>query len=70
MPRDVTTRWNSTFDMLDFAINYRAAIDKVTADRKTDLRKFELNDAEWELAKQLRDTLKARSSLFLHELTG
>jgi hypothetical protein len=21
MPRDVITRWNSTFDMLDFAVN-------------------------------------------------
>ncbi|KIL60458.1 hypothetical protein M378DRAFT_45632, partial [Amanita muscaria Koide BX008] len=24
MPCDVATRWNSTFDMLDFAIQYRA----------------------------------------------
>ena len=52
--------------MLDFAINYRTAVNKVTANRKMDLQKFELNDAEWELAKQLRDTLKARSPLFLH----
>jgi hypothetical protein len=29
-------------------------------DRKLDLRKFELNDREWEIAKQLRDTLKVR----------
>jgi hypothetical protein len=62
MPRDVSTRWNSTFDMLDFAIKYRSAIDKITADRNTDLRKFELNDAEWEIARQLRDTLKVRFS--------
>lgn len=27
MPRDVATRWNSTFDMLDFALRYREAID-------------------------------------------
>ena len=33
MPRDVSTRWNSTYDMLDFAITYRAALDKLTGDR-------------------------------------
>src|ERR1700678_1649466 len=26
MPRDVATRWNSTFDMLDFAISVAAAV--------------------------------------------
>jgi hypothetical protein len=58
MPRDVTTRWNSTFDMLDFAIKYRSAVDKITADRNADLRRFELNNNDWEIAKQLRDVLK------------
>ena len=32
LPRDVT-RWNSTFDMLSFALEYRAAIDAITADK-------------------------------------
>ena len=63
MPRDVSTRWNSTFDMLDFALKYRAAIDKITADRKTDLRMFELNDGEWEIVRQLCNTLKVRPFL-------
>ena len=59
MPRDVSTRWNSTFDMLDFAVKYRAAIDSLTSNRELNLRKCELEDGEWEVAGNLRDTLKA-----------
>ena len=57
IPRDVATRWNSTFDMLNFAIDYRLAIDEMTAIR--DLRKYELENEDWETAVHLRDTLKA-----------
>ncbi|KAG2345884.1 hypothetical protein BDR05DRAFT_848196, partial [Suillus weaverae] len=30
MPRDVATRWNSTFNMLDYALGHREAVDAVT----------------------------------------
>ncbi|KIL63967.1 hypothetical protein M378DRAFT_50919, partial [Amanita muscaria Koide BX008] len=30
LPRDVSTRWNSTFDMLNVALEYRAGIDSIT----------------------------------------
>ncbi|KAG1812698.1 hypothetical protein EV424DRAFT_1326917 [Suillus variegatus] len=59
MPRDVSTRWNSTFDMLDYAIEHREAVDIVTQRRDLGLRKFELNDEEWAIAEQLRGVLKA-----------
>jgi hypothetical protein len=58
MPRDVSTRWNSTFDMLDFALEYRLVIDTMTATRDFDLRKYELVSAEWDIAGELRDVLQ------------
>ncbi|KAF8226257.1 hypothetical protein L208DRAFT_1014983, partial [Tricholoma matsutake] len=30
IPRDVTTHWNSTYDMLNFALEYQKAIDILT----------------------------------------
>lgn len=58
MPRDVSTRWNSTFDMLDFAIDYRLALDTITSEREMKLRQFELSEEDWETAVHLRDVLK------------
>ena len=58
MARDVSTRWNSTFDMLEFAVRYRVAIDAMTAVREFDLRKYELVSAEWNIATELRGILK------------
>jgi hypothetical protein len=46
--------------MLNFAVKYRAAIDSLTSNRELNLRKCELEDDEWEVAGNLRDTLKAR----------
>jgi hypothetical protein len=60
MPRDVSTRWNSTFLMLDFALGHRTAIDQMAADKSNDLRKYELTGDDWRLATQLRDALKVR----------
>jgi hypothetical protein len=61
MPRDVATRWNSTFDMLDYALEHRKAVDTVMQRRDLHLRKYELADHEWEIVEQLRDVLKVRA---------
>ncbi|TFY58886.1 hypothetical protein EVJ58_g6134 [Rhodofomes roseus] len=59
LPRDVCTRWNSTFRMLEVAVEYRAAIEKMTEAQANGLRKWELDKREWTLATQLRDVLQA-----------
>ena len=44
--------------MLSFALDFRPAIDSMTAKRELDLRKYELSPAEWGIAKELGDVLK------------
>ena len=50
LPCDVVTCWNSTFDMLNFAVQYWAVIDAMTADKSLKLCKFELETEEWTIA--------------------
>ena len=64
MPRDIRTRWNATYDMLDFAYQYKQAINKITDIREMKLREYEIEVHEWEVVRQLRDLLKV-SPLFL-----
>ena len=58
MPQDVRTRWNLTYDMLDFAYEYKDALNKITALREMKLRDYEIEPEDWEVVKQLRDLLK------------
>lgn len=60
LPRDVKTRWNSTYDMLDVAVRYRQAVDMLTGDKSNGLRSFELSPEEWDIASQLRKVLRVR----------
>ncbi|KAG1763760.1 hypothetical protein EDD22DRAFT_776686 [Suillus occidentalis] len=53
MLHNVSTRWNSTYDMLDFAVEYRQALDNFTGDHKFGLHDFKLSEQEWTIAKQL-----------------
>jgi hypothetical protein len=65
LPRDVRTRWNSTHEMLDFAVEHKQAINFLMQDPENGLRDLELSSKEWEIARQLRDILKA-SHMFSH----
>ena len=60
MPCNVSTRWNSTLDMLVYALAHRKAVKHITQDLALGLRKFELNDKEWDLLQQLHNILKVR----------
>ena len=62
MPCDVSTRWNSTFDMLNFTLDYRVPIDEIISNHDLNLRKYKLQDEEWVVAKNLCDTLKVCNS--------
>ena len=57
MPRDVMTRWNSTFDLLEYALKHWKAIDLVTQQCELGLRKFEMTDHEWMVVEQLHSIL-------------
>jgi hypothetical protein len=49
--------------MLRFAIEYRKAIDTITAERGMKLRNYELGAEEWKVAEQLCDVLKVCNSI-------
>ena len=58
MPRDVVTRWNSTFDLLEYALKHRKAVKLLTQRHELGLRKFKLADDEWVIIGQLHSVLK------------
>lgn len=60
IPRDVRTRWNSTFEMLDSCLKHKKALTQLCSDKSNGLRSFEVSEREWEIAKQLRNMLKVR----------
>jgi len=53
IPRDVCTRWNSTFDMIKFCIDYKSAIQDYTAGFDGNMSVLDLHEDEWIVAEQL-----------------
>jgi hypothetical protein len=56
--------------MVEFASEYRAALDIMTADREMNLRKFELSKKEWGIATDLCEVLQVclHYYFFINEL--
>ena len=48
--------------MLEFACDYREALDSITGNQKMKLRQYELSEEDWEIATKLRDVLKVRNT--------
>lgn len=63
IPRDVSTHWNSAFDMLDVAVRYNQVIENIMDKRKLALGKYAIDEHEWELLKQLHKVLKVHDWL-------
>ena len=62
MPRDVPMQWNSTFDMLEFALVYQKVIRLITRDPDLPgLEACELTAQEWRIVEQLSEVLLVRS---------
>jgi hypothetical protein len=53
MPCDVYTRWNATYDMLDFAYQYKWVINKITDICEMKLHEYKIEAHEWEVVWQL-----------------
>ncbi|KAJ7189127.1 hypothetical protein C8R46DRAFT_879129, partial [Mycena filopes] len=68
IPRDVATRWNSTYDLLAFAVKYEAAIDAITGDKlHRALRESDLELEEWRIIRDLVKIFKDATTLFSRE---
>jgi len=65
MPQDVSTRWNSAFDMVDFGILYDQVIESVMDKRRLGLADFAIDKHEGKLLQQLRDMLKVRIDAYI-----
>ncbi|KAE9403682.1 hypothetical protein BT96DRAFT_1079562, partial [Gymnopus androsaceus JB14] len=58
IPRDVRTRWNSTFDMINMAVQYGTPLNSFINDSNNGLTAFALSTTEWIILENLRDVLQ------------
>ncbi len=65
IPRDIRTRWNVTYDMLDFTYQYKKAINKITNIQEMKLHAYKIKLHKWEIVKQLCDFLKVNNITFV-----
>jgi hypothetical protein len=69
MPRDVSTHWNSTFNMLAFAVKYKDAICTITSHIDCNLLDCQLTKEEWGHADELAKVLEVCSRFFIYYIS-
>ncbi|KAL1684537.1 hypothetical protein GGG16DRAFT_68114 [Schizophyllum commune] len=71
IPRDVSTRWNSTYDTLQYVLEHKKAIKAYLAneDLAPELEPLGLTTQEWRCAEQLRRPLKQLTLYFSRDET-
>ena len=73
MPCDVRTRWNATYNMLNFTYEYKDTINQITDRCDMKLRDYKIEPQEWDIIKpqewdiikQLRDVLGVCPSIII-----
>ena len=58
IPQDISMHWNSTFDMLDMALEYQKGVIAMTERQQNGLCDLELSNDEWDILGKLHDVLK------------
>ena len=66
---DVSTCWNSTYDMLEFALDYHTALNTMTADWDIKLWQFKLSKKEQAMASELCKALQVHPSIYVCQLS-
>ncbi|KAG1895341.1 uncharacterized protein F5891DRAFT_960282, partial [Suillus fuscotomentosus] len=64
IPHNVVTCWNSTYNMMKFVLAYKSVIDRIMADKSLKLRKYELDNEDWGIIKDLVATYKKATLFF------
>jgi len=63
IPQDVVTCWNSTHDMMVFALKYCKPINSITVDKSLKLRQYELDNKGWGIIEQLVSVLQVNTTI-------
>ena len=66
IPWDVIMHWNSTHDMMVFALKYWRPIDSITVDKSLKMQKYELDNKGWSIIEQLVSVLQV-STTYSHQ---
>ncbi|KAJ3738243.1 hypothetical protein EV360DRAFT_58301, partial [Lentinula raphanica] len=70
LPRDVATRWNSTYDMLAAFLRMKEVVVEFVDRSSNRLSDYVLNEDEWEAIEGLVSVLKDATTFFSTKLPG